>query len=34
MADITGIYNVRLSANVSKGDMDMWEYLEVLGRSF
>ena len=33
MANIMGIYNVRLSANASKGDMHMWGYLEVLGRS-
>ena len=34
MANSMGIYNVRLSENASKGNMHMWECLEVLGHSF
>jgi len=30
---IPGIYNVRLDVNTSKGEMQMWEFYKLLGRS-
>ena len=33
MIQIPGIYNVRLGVNTSKGEMQMWEFYKLLGRS-